>query len=85
MAVPAHDPRSVAQSAHEDAMRQVSDVVLNIDQAITRARKGLKRIGDADEEGNTRLALADALKGLQDVKARLQKDAYYSGSDLRLI
>lgn len=85
MSMPANDPRSAEQSAQEDAMRQVSDVILNIDQAIARARKGIKRIGDTGEERNARLALADALKGLQDVKARLKKDAYYSGTDLRLL
>lgn len=85
MGAPAHDPRSVTQAAHELAMSEVSDVLVNVEYAIARAKKAKKRLGDSAEEHNTQLALADALKNLERVRIRLQKDAYFGGDDLRLV
>lgn len=85
MSRPAHDPRSTEQSAHELAMGEVSDVLLNVEHAIARTKKSLKRLGDSPEEHNARLALTAALKDLEKTRTRLQKDTYFGGNELRLV
>lgn len=85
MSTPAGEPRSSSQVAHERAMSEVSDVLLNVEHAITRARKARKRLGDAPEEHNARLALTDALEALETTRSRLQKDTYFGGNELRLV
>ena len=66
-------------------MSEVSDVLLNIEHAITRAKKAKKRLGSAPEENNAQLALSDAIKSLEQSRARLQKDTYFGGDKLRLV
>lgn len=85
MSRPAHDPRSDTQAAHERAMSEVSDVLVNIEHSIGRVRKARKRLGDGPEEHNAQLALADALKTLEQTRQRLQKDTYFAGDELRLV
>ncbi|OLL16055.1 hypothetical protein BKE56_028155 [Rhodococcus sp. M8] len=75
----------MAQAAHEHAMSEVSDVLVNIEHTIARAKKAKKRLGDSAEEHNAQLALADALKNLERIRTRLQKDAYFGGDELRLV
>ena len=87
MAQPDPDPgwRSAEQVAHERAMAEVSDVLLNLEHTLARARKARKRLGLSAAEHNARLALDDAVGSLDDARKRLQKDAYFSGDELRLI
>lgn len=85
MGVPAHDPRPESQAAHERAMSEVSDVLVNVEYALTRAKKAKKRLGSTPEENNALLALGDAIKSLEQVRTRLQKDAYFSGNEMRLV
>lgn len=85
MSRPAHDPRSDAQAAHERAMTEVSDVLLNVEHAIARAKKANKRLGDNPQERNAKLALADVLTALERAHTRLQKDTYFTGNELRLV
>lgn len=85
MATPAHDPRSESQAAHERAMSEVSDVLVNVEYALARAKKAKKRLGDSPEESNSLLALGDAIKSLEQVRTRLEKDAYFGGNELRLV
>lgn len=85
MTRPAHDPRSMEQATHEQAMTDVSDVLLNLEHTIARAKKAAKRMGDAPEEHNAKLAISDALIALETARKRLQKDTYYAGGDLRLL
>lgn len=66
-------------------MSEVSDVLLNIEHAIMRAKKAKKRLGDAAEENNAQLALSDVIKSLEQSRSRLQKDTYFGGDELRLI
>ncbi|GAA4851561.1 hypothetical protein ACFQ34_00245 [Pseudonocardia benzenivorans] len=80
-----NDPRSTDQIAHERAMAEVSDVLLNLEHTISRAKKSLKKLGDSPEEHNARLALRDALTSLEATRARLQKDTYFGGNELRLV
>jgi hypothetical protein len=81
----AHDPRSDEQIRQEQAMGDVSDVLTNIEYAIARAKKGVKRLGDSPEEHNARLALTKAVEELQSTRRRLQRDTYFAGPELRLI
>lgn len=85
MSQAAHDPRPAGQVAHERAQSEVSDVLLNLEHTINRARKAAKRLGDAPEEHNAKLALKDAQAALEEARRRLQKDAYFASNELRLI
>jgi hypothetical protein len=85
MGTPAHDPRSEAQAAHERAMSEVSDVLINVEHALARAKKAKKRLGASPEESNALLALGDAIKSLEQVRTRLQKDAFFAGNEMRLV
>lgn len=85
MSRPAHDPRSTEQATHERAMADVSDILLNLEHTIARAKKAAKRMGNAPEEHNAKLAIAEALVALETARKRLQKDTYFAGDDLRLI
>lgn len=85
MSTPAHDPRAKAQVAHERAMSEVSDVLVNVEHALARAKKAKKRLGSSTEENNAQLALGDAIKSLERVRTRLQKDTYFTGDELRLV
>ena len=80
-----HDPRTAEQAAHERAMTEVSDVLLNLEHAVARAKKAMRRLGESPEEHNARLALKEALTSMEKARARLQKDAYFSGDELRLV
>jgi hypothetical protein len=81
----AHDPRSDRQIRQENALGDVSDVLTNIEYAIARAKKGVKRLGDSPEEHNARLALSNAVAELQATRKRLQRDTYFAGPELRLL
>lgn len=85
MSRPAHDPRTTEQVAHERAMNEVSDVLLNVEHAIARAKKAARRLGDSPQEHNAKLALADALVTMEGARTRLQKDTYFAGNELRLV
>lgn len=85
MGTPKHDPRTESQAAHERAMSEVSDVLINVEHALARAKKAKKRLGSRPEENNAQLALGDAIKSLEHVRTRLQKDAYFAGDELRLV
>ena len=85
MSQPAHDLRSAEQVAHERARIEFAGVLVNVEHAIARAKKAAKRLGDAPEEHNSRLALADAQVSLEKVRTRLRKDSYFAGNELRLV
>lgn len=85
MSRPAHDPRSEEQVAHERAQTEVSDVLVNLEHVIVRAKKARKRLGDTPQEHNAKLALADVQATLESARTRLQKDTYFSGNELRLV
>ena len=81
---PGSAQRSAEQVVQERAMTQVSDVLLNLEWAIDRARKGLKTVAKDGGNTNVELALADAIKDLDRVRKRLTQDTYYAVDD-RLI
>ena len=66
-------------------MAEVSDVLLNLEHTIGRARKARRRLGTSPAEHNARLALDDVIGTLDLARKRLQKDTYFSGDELRLI
>lgn len=85
MSQPGADARSAAQVAHERALGEVSDTLLCVEQAIDRAKRGLKTAAKNGGDTNVELALTAALADLQRVHKRLMQDTYYSGDALRLL
>ncbi|MGI8881465.1 MAG: hypothetical protein ACR2KJ_13370 [Jatrophihabitans sp.] len=79
------DARSDEQIAHERALGQVSDTLLCIEQAIDRAKRGLKAVAKNGGDKNVELALNATLTDLQRVRKRLMQDTYYAGDAVRLM
>lgn len=84
-ATPAAAGRSNEEAAHEVVMNGVSDVLLNIEHALSRAKKVRAQAAKHDEEVNARLALDDAIEQLDKTRKRLMQDAYYRQEALRLL
>lgn len=83
MSQPASE-RNSDQVARERAAAEVSDVLLNIEHALSRAKKAHKTIGKDAVDINAELALADTVKELERIRKRLTQDTYFA-SDVRLI
>jgi len=83
MSQPASE-RSSEQVARERAAAEVSDVLLNIEHALSRAKKAHKTVAKDGADINAELALGDAVKDLEKVRKRLTQDTYFA-SDARLI
>lgn len=79
------DDRAVKQATHERALGEVSDTLLCIEQAIDRAKRGLKVTAKSGGDTNVDLALSAALADLQRTRKRLMQDTYFSGDALRLL
>ncbi|MBX3089855.1 MAG: hypothetical protein KF772_04650 [Cryobacterium sp.] len=77
--------RSPQQIAHENALGEISDVLLNLEHTIDRSKKALARVRKAGGDSNVELALEEALADLQRVHKRLMQDTYYAGDSVRLI
>lgn len=77
--------RSNEEAAHELVMNGVSDVLLNIEHALSRAKKVRVQAAKSDEEVNAKLALDDAIDALEKTRKRLMQDAYYRQEALRLL
>ncbi len=96
MATPQHDyrpvidprsdmERSPEQVAHEDALHQVEQTLLNIEEAIRRADRARKTIPSGGSEQNFRLCLDAAVDQLEAVRKELFQGAYFGGDQQRLI
>ena len=83
MSQAAPDPGSDA-IARERASAHVSDVLLNIEHALDRAKRAHKAVAKDGADPNAELALADAVKELERVRKRLMQDTYFA-VDVRLI
>lgn len=70
--------RSEDQVIRERAAGQVSDVLLNLDYTLARARKGHKIVAKDGVDRNAQLALADLIKELERLRKRLVQDTYYA-------
>ena len=79
------DGRTEAEIAHEQALGEISDVMLNLEHTIARAKKALLRVKKNGGHNNVELALADAIKDLERSHKRLMQDTYYAGDAVRLI
>ena len=77
--------RSQQQADHERVMGEVSDVLLNLEHSLERARKALRIVSKSGSEPNVELALAQAVKDLDRLRKRLMQDTYFSGDALRLM
>lgn len=77
--------RSVQQAALESAAGHVSDVLLNLEHTLARAKKAQRLIAKDGVDTNAELALGQAIKDLERVRKRLQQDTYFAGDSLRLI
>ncbi|MBN9129281.1 MAG: hypothetical protein J0I04_06465 [Paenarthrobacter ureafaciens] len=82
---PANAHRSDEDAAHEVVMNGVSDVLLNIEHALTRAKKVRAQAAKHDVEVNSKLALDEAIDSLEKTRKRLMRDAYYRQEALRLL
>jgi len=84
MSQPASGRHDEDQVVRERAAAQVSDVLLNLEHTLARARKGLKIVAKDGVDVNAELALADLIKDLDRLRKRLTQDTYFA-SDNRLI
>ncbi len=83
MSQPASEGRD-DRVARERAAAQVSDVLLNLEHTLARARKGHKIVSKDGVDMNAELALSDLIKDLDRLRKRLTQDTYFA-SDTRLI
>jgi len=63
----------------------VSDVLLNLDHTIARAKKARALAAKDDAARNSELALTDLIRDLERARKRLMQDTYYAGDALRLL
>lgn len=84
MAQPVSD-RDPEQVARERAAAEVSDVLLNLDHTLARARRAQKTVRKDGADSNAELALGTVISELLRVRKRLTQDAVYAGDDLRLM
>lgn len=82
---PGSAARSDEQVALERAKGEVSDVLLNIEHALDRARRARKKVAKDGVDNNAELALAEVSAGLERLRKRLLQDTYFAGDNLRLM
>ena len=86
MSIPASDNhRTPEQAAREQSLAEISDVLLNLEHTIARAKKALVRVRKLGADNNVELALVDAIADLERSHKRFMQDTYYAGDSLRLI
>ncbi|HEY5178635.1 MAG TPA: hypothetical protein VIJ07_02470 [Dermatophilaceae bacterium] len=77
--------RTDKEIALERAKAEVSDVLLNIEHALDRAKRARKNVAKDGVDSNAELALAEAAAGLERLRKRLFQDTYFAGDNLRLM
>ena len=84
--MPHHTPaqRSDVQVQRELVAAEVSDVLLTIEHALSRAKKAHSVVVRQATDSNAELAIADTVEVLGRLRKRLMQDTYYP-SDGRLI
>jgi len=82
---PGQTHRAAAQVSHERALGEVSDVLLNLDHMIARAKKARALVAKDADARNVELALGVLVKELERARKRLMQDTYYAGDALRLL
>jgi hypothetical protein len=66
-------------------MGEVSDVMVNIEHTLARAKKGLKVVTRDGADRNAELALRDTVTELERLRKRLLQDTYFSEDRVRLL
>ena len=66
-------------------MREVSDVLLNVEHALDRAKRARKIVAKDGVDSNAELALGEAAASLDRLRKRLFQDTYFAGDNLRLM
>jgi hypothetical protein len=77
--------RSPSEVAREQALHEIEQTLLNIEEAIRRAHRSRKAISPEGEQRNLRLALDHAVEQLEAVRKELFQNGYFSGAQQRLI
>lgn len=85
MSTSAADDRSAAEVARERALAEISDVLLNLEHTLARAKKAQQRVRKSGGDHNVELALAELIADLERNHKRFMHDTYYAGDTLRLI
>ena len=67
MSAAAANDRSAAEVAREQALGEISDVLLNLEHTRTRAKKALQRVRKSGGEHNVELALTELIADLGQV------------------
>ena len=84
--VPADGSRAPEQAARERSLGEISDVLLNLDHTLARAKKAKSRLAKDPEAHNAVLALDDLIRELERARKRLVHDTYYADdAALRLL
>ncbi len=79
------EERSPEEVAREQALHEVEQTLLNIEQAIRRADAGRRAINPDGFERNLKLALDRAVEQLEAVRKELFQNGYFGGDQQRLI
>lgn len=77
--------RSPEEAAREQALHEVEQTLLNIEDAIRRADRGRQKIPLDSDERNLRLALDRAVEQLEATRKELFQSGYFGGQQQRLI
>ena len=80
--VPAQAPQP---TPGDEALGEVSAVLLNLEHTIARAKKGLVNVRKQGGNANVELALEAAIAELTKQHKRLMQDTYYAGNAVRLL
>jgi hypothetical protein len=77
--------RSSSDVAREQALHEVEQTLLNIEETIRRAHHGRQSISPEGNERNLRLALDRAVEQLEAVRKELFQNGYFGGPQQRLM
>jgi len=83
--VPSDGDRAASQRAHEQSMGEVSDVLLNLEHTLNRAKRARTVLKKSGANRNAELAIDALIADLTRVHKRLMQDTYYAGDAVRLI
>ncbi len=81
----AHTPQPSSDGPRDEAMGEVSAVLLNLEHTIARAKKGLAKVKKSGGDRNIELALEAVIAELSRQHKRLMQDTYYAGDAVRLL
>ncbi len=77
--------RTPEQAAHETAMREVSETLLNIEQTLRRAERAHAKVSATVDDHNLELALTRAVEQLRTTRTELFQRGYFGGDQQRLL